>query len=55
MDKPTLTPGHSPDSDDALMFYAPAKELIPTHGCHPKFRSQGNHETHEAYEIEPEE
>src|SRR2546422_6294124 len=28
----TLTLGHSPDPDDAFMFYALAKELIPTHG-----------------------
>ena len=27
-----LTLGHSPDPDDAFMFYALAKELIPTHG-----------------------
>src|SRR3979411_1517695 len=32
MDKQTLTLGHSPDPDDAFMFYALAKELIPTHG-----------------------
>jgi 1,4-dihydroxy-6-naphthoate synthase len=32
MDKKTLTLGHSPDPDDAFMFYALAKELIPTHG-----------------------
>jgi 5,8-dihydroxy-2-naphthoate synthase len=32
MDKRTLTLGHSPDPDDAFMFYALAKELIPTHG-----------------------
>ena len=25
---------HSPDSDDAFMFYGLAKELIPTHGFH---------------------
>ena len=25
--------GHSPDSDDAFMFYALAKKLIPTNGC----------------------
>ena len=24
--------GHSPDPDDAFMFYALAKDLIPTHG-----------------------
>src|SRR2546427_3967930 len=29
-----LTLGHSPDPDDAFMFYALAKELIPTHGFH---------------------
>jgi len=34
MDKRTLTLGHSPDPDDAFMFYALAKELIPTHGFH---------------------
>jgi len=28
----TLTLGHSPDPDDAFMFYALAKDLIPTHG-----------------------
>ena len=28
----TLTLGHSPDPDDAFMFYALAKELIPTQG-----------------------
>src|SRR5690242_19295699 len=28
----SLTLGHSPDPDDAFMFYALAKELIPTHG-----------------------
>ncbi len=27
-----LTLGHSPDPDDAFMFYALAKKLIPTHG-----------------------
>jgi 1,4-dihydroxy-6-naphthoate synthase len=32
MDKRILTLGHSPDPDDAFMFYALAKELIPTHG-----------------------
>ena len=32
MEKTTLTLGHSPDPDDAFMFYALAKELIPTHG-----------------------
>lgn len=30
----TLTLGHSPDPDDAFMFYALAKDLIPTHGFH---------------------
>src|SRR5690242_14913218 len=30
MDKLTL--GHSPDPDDAFMFYGLAKALIPTHG-----------------------
>src|SRR5215475_1198437 len=34
MDKRTLTLGHSPDPDDAFMFYGLAKELIPTHGFH---------------------
>jgi 1,4-dihydroxy-6-naphthoate synthase len=29
-----LTLGHSPDPDDAFMFYGLAKELIPTHGYH---------------------
>ena len=28
----TLTLGHSPDPDDAFMFYGLAKGLIPTHG-----------------------
>ncbi len=28
----TLTLGHSPDPDDAFMFYGLAKELIPSHG-----------------------
>src|SRR5215467_987450 len=28
----TLTLGHSPDPDDAFMFYGLAHELIPTHG-----------------------
>jgi 1,4-dihydroxy-6-naphthoate synthase len=32
MDNRTFTLGHSPDPDDAFMFYALAKELIPTHG-----------------------
>src|SRR6516225_2387130 len=32
MQSTTLTLGHSPDPDDAFMFYALAKELIPTHG-----------------------
>jgi 5,8-dihydroxy-2-naphthoate synthase len=32
MDKRMLTLGHSPDPDDAFMFYGLAKELIPTHG-----------------------
>jgi 1,4-dihydroxy-6-naphthoate synthase len=30
----TLTLGHSPDPDDAFMFYGLAKELIPTSGFH---------------------
>lgn len=30
MDKQMLTLGHSPDPDDAFMFYALAKDLIPT-------------------------
>jgi 1,4-dihydroxy-6-naphthoate synthase len=30
--KKTLTLGHSPDPDDAFMFYGLAKNLIPTHG-----------------------
>ncbi|HEY5233038.1 MAG TPA: MqnA/MqnD/SBP family protein [Verrucomicrobiae bacterium] len=34
MSKTTLTLGHSPDPDDAFMFYALAKELIPTQGFH---------------------
>ncbi len=32
MEQRTLTLGHSPDPDDAFMFYALAKDLIPTHG-----------------------
>jgi 1,4-dihydroxy-6-naphthoate synthase len=32
MSKLTLTLGHSPDPDDAFMFYGLARELIPTHG-----------------------
>jgi len=31
MQQTTLTLGHSPDPDDAFMFYALAKGLIPTH------------------------
>jgi len=32
MQKRSVTLGHSPDPDDAFMFYGLAKELIPTHG-----------------------
>src|SRR5512140_1447417 len=32
MSQEILTLGHSPDPDDAFMFYGLAKELIPTHG-----------------------
>jgi 1,4-dihydroxy-6-naphthoate synthase len=32
MSSRTLTLGHSPDPDDAFMFYGLAKELIPTYG-----------------------
>src|SRR5512136_2523194 len=32
MSQTTLTLGHSPDPDDAFMFYALAHELIPTRG-----------------------
>ena len=32
MQQRTLTLGHSPDPDDAFMFYALAKDLIPTQG-----------------------
>ena len=32
MDKRTLTLGHSPDPDDAFMFYGLAKELVPSNG-----------------------
>src|SRR5512143_1970978 len=32
MAEPTLTLGHSPDPDDAFMFYALARNLIPTRG-----------------------
>src|SRR5258705_13822040 len=34
MQQTTLTLGHSPDPDDAFMFYALAKDSIPTHGFH---------------------
>src|SRR4026207_445252 len=34
MEQSTLTLGHSPDPDDAFMFYALARDLIPTHGFH---------------------
>jgi len=32
MNSKTITLGHSPDPDDAFMFYALAKNLIPSHG-----------------------
>ena len=32
MNSKTITLGHSPDPDDAFMFYALAKDLIPSHG-----------------------
>ena len=32
MHKDTVTLGHSPDPDDAFMFYGLAKDLVPTHG-----------------------
>ncbi|HEY5913403.1 MAG TPA: MqnA/MqnD/SBP family protein [Verrucomicrobiae bacterium] len=32
MPQRTITLGHSPDPDDAFMFYGLAKELIPAHG-----------------------
>src|SRR5664279_3056578 len=32
MQQTTLTLGHSPDPDDAFMFYGLAKDLVPTHG-----------------------
>jgi 1,4-dihydroxy-6-naphthoate synthase len=32
MENRLLTLGHSPDPDDAFMFYALAKDLVPTHG-----------------------
>jgi len=32
MEQTTLTLGHSPDPDDAFMFYALARGLIPAHG-----------------------
>ena len=32
MEQTTLTLGHSPDPDDAFMFYALARDLIPTGG-----------------------
>ena len=34
MSEKTITLGHSPDPDDAFMFYAMAKQLIPLHGFH---------------------
>src|SRR5271163_3607326 len=34
MEKTTLTLGHSPDPDDAFMFYGLAKEIIPAAGFH---------------------
>jgi 1,4-dihydroxy-6-naphthoate synthase len=34
MEQRVLTLGHSPDPDDAFMFYALAKGLIPTHEFH---------------------
>src|SRR5258705_13595895 len=34
MQQTTLTLGHSPDPDDAFMFYALAQDLIPSHGFH---------------------
>ena len=34
MQKTQLTLGHSPDPDDAFMFYALAKDLIPSNGFH---------------------
>jgi 1,4-dihydroxy-6-naphthoate synthase len=32
MSQRTLTLGHSPDPDDAFMFYGLARDLVPTHG-----------------------
>src|SRR5947209_19809831 len=32
MSRSCLTLGHSPDPDDAFMFYGLAKGLVPTHG-----------------------
>jgi 1,4-dihydroxy-6-naphthoate synthase len=32
MDSKTITLGHSPDPDDAFMFYGLAKNLVPAHG-----------------------
>jgi 1,4-dihydroxy-6-naphthoate synthase len=34
MQQTTLTLGHSPDPDDAFMFYGLAKDLVPSHGFH---------------------
>jgi 1,4-dihydroxy-6-naphthoate synthase len=34
MEKTTLTLGHSPDPDDAFMFYGLAREIIPSGGFH---------------------
>src|ERR1043165_9317041 len=32
MDSQKITLGHSPDPDDAFMFYGLAKNLVPAHG-----------------------
>src|SRR6266498_2245172 len=34
MQQREFTLGHSPDPDDAFMFYGLAKDLIPAHGFH---------------------
>ncbi len=34
MSQTALTLGHSPDPDDAFMFYGLARELVPAHGFH---------------------
>src|SRR5258708_18280635 len=47
MENRVLTLGHSPDPDDAFMFYALAKGLIPTHGLRFEHILQDNQTLHE--------